>query len=77
MLPMMQERGEHIPPEDSLEVARKIKETYCYTCADIVKVVMICVLFANIFHPFNYKWVMGRFGLPFICSWSNGLGQRG
>lgn len=34
----MQERGEHIPPEDSLEVARKVKESYCYTCSDIVKV---------------------------------------
>ncbi|KAG6525468.1 hypothetical protein ZIOFF_015424 [Zingiber officinale] len=32
-----QERGEHIPPEDSLEVARKVKELYCYTCSDIVK----------------------------------------
>ncbi|PWA78502.1 actin-like ATPase superfamily protein [Artemisia annua] len=34
---LMRERGEHVPPEDSLEVARKIKETYCYTSADIVK----------------------------------------
>ncbi|XP_076960224.1 actin-related protein 3 [Bidens hawaiensis] len=34
---LMRERGEHIPPEDSLEVARKIKETYCYTSSDIVK----------------------------------------
>ncbi|KAH9331351.1 hypothetical protein KI387_003459, partial [Taxus chinensis] len=32
-----QERGENIPPEDSLEVARKVKEAYCYTCSDIVK----------------------------------------
>lgn len=37
----MQERGEHVPPEDSLEVARKIKEMYCYTSSDIVKVVII------------------------------------
>ncbi|XP_074334302.1 actin-related protein 3-like isoform X2 [Apium graveolens] len=34
---LMRERGEHIPPEDSLEVARKVKESYCYTCSDIVK----------------------------------------
>ncbi|XP_031477196.1 actin-related protein 3 isoform X2 [Nymphaea colorata] len=34
---LLKERGEHIPPEDSLEVARKVKETYCYTCSDIVK----------------------------------------
>ncbi|URD91105.1 hypothetical protein MUK42_27196 [Musa troglodytarum] len=34
---LMKERGEHIPPEDSFEVARKVKETYCYTCSDIVK----------------------------------------
>lgn len=40
----MQERGENIPPEDSFEVARKVKETYCYTCSDIVKVVLISIL---------------------------------
>ncbi|KAI8528083.1 hypothetical protein RHMOL_Rhmol12G0123800 [Rhododendron molle] len=34
---LMRERGEHVPPEDSFEVARKVKETYCYTCSDIVK----------------------------------------
>ncbi|XP_022876731.1 actin-related protein 3 [Olea europaea var. sylvestris] len=34
---LMQERGEHVPPEESLEVARKVKEMYCYTCSDIVK----------------------------------------
>lgn len=27
-----------MPPEDSMETARKIKEAYCYTCTDIVKV---------------------------------------
>nr|XP_009774852.1 PREDICTED: actin-related protein 3 isoform X3 [Nicotiana sylvestris] len=31
------ERGEHVPLEDSFEVARKVKEMYCYTCSDIVK----------------------------------------
>ncbi|RVW61671.1 Actin-related protein 3 [Vitis vinifera] len=31
------ERGEHVPPEDSFEVARKVKEMYCYTSSDIVK----------------------------------------
>ncbi|KAE8661513.1 Actin-related protein 3 [Hibiscus syriacus] len=30
------ERGEKVPPEDSFEVARKVKERYCYTCSDIV-----------------------------------------
>ncbi|KAJ3681176.1 hypothetical protein LUZ60_015665 [Juncus effusus] len=34
---LLQERGELIPPEDSFETARKIKEAYCYTCTDIVK----------------------------------------
>ncbi|GMH26091.1 hypothetical protein Nepgr_027934 [Nepenthes gracilis] len=34
---LMRERGENIPPEDSFEVARKVKEMYCYTCSDIVK----------------------------------------
>lgn len=40
----MQERGENIPPEDSFEVARKVKEMHCYTCSDIVKVVLSSVL---------------------------------
>ena len=34
----IQDRGEPVPPEDSLDVARRVKEMYCYTCADIVKV---------------------------------------
>ncbi|KOM30781.1 hypothetical protein LR48_Vigan01g033600 [Vigna angularis] len=34
---LMRERGEKVPPEDSFEVARKVKEMYCYTCSDIVK----------------------------------------
>ncbi|KAK5776641.1 hypothetical protein PVK06_044601 [Gossypium arboreum] len=34
---LMRERGEKVPPEDSFEVARKVKERYCYTCSDIVK----------------------------------------
>ncbi|KAK6139180.1 hypothetical protein DH2020_027077 [Rehmannia glutinosa] len=34
---LMRERGEHVPPEESFEVARKVKEMYCYTCSDIVK----------------------------------------
>nr|XP_033514326.1 actin-related protein 3 isoform X4 [Nicotiana tomentosiformis] len=34
---LMRERGEHVPPEDSFEVAQKVKEMYCYTCSDIVK----------------------------------------
>ncbi|MBA0607561.1 hypothetical protein Godav_019840 [Gossypium davidsonii] len=33
----LQERGEKMPPEDSFEAARKVKEMYCYTCSDIVK----------------------------------------
>jgi actin-related protein 3 len=33
----LQERGEHIPPEESFDVARRVKEMYCYTCSDIVK----------------------------------------
>lgn len=34
-----------MPPEDSFEVARKVKETYCYTCSDIVKVKLLSLLF--------------------------------
>lgn len=34
---LMRERGEPCPPEDAMEVAKKVKEMYGYTCADIVK----------------------------------------
>lgn len=36
---MLRERGENavIPPEDSLEVAKQIKEHHAYVCSDIVK----------------------------------------
>lgn len=34
---LMRERGENVPPEDSFEVARQVKEMYCYTASDIVK----------------------------------------
>ncbi|EFJ18143.1 hypothetical protein SELMODRAFT_420505 [Selaginella moellendorffii] len=34
---LMRERGEPVPPEDSFDVARRVKESYGYTCADIVK----------------------------------------
>ncbi|GAQ82764.1 Actin-related protein Arp2/3 complex subunit Arp3 [Klebsormidium nitens] len=34
---LMRDRGEPVPPEDSLDAARRIKELYSYTCADIVK----------------------------------------
>ncbi|MCO5551035.1 hypothetical protein L7F22_004531 [Adiantum nelumboides] len=33
----VKERGENIPSEDSFDIARRVKEAYCYTCADIVK----------------------------------------
>ena len=34
---MLRERENSIPPEDSLEVAKRIKEMYSYVCPDIVK----------------------------------------
>lgn len=33
----LRERGEPIPPEDSLEVAKRIKEEHCYVGQDLVK----------------------------------------
>jgi actin-related protein 3 len=33
----LRERGEPVPPEDSLEVAKKIKEEFCYVGQDMVK----------------------------------------
>merc|ERR1711916_314616 len=34
---LLRERGEPIPPVDSLEVAKRVKETYCYVCPDVAK----------------------------------------
>lgn len=34
---LMRERGEPIPPEDTLEAARRVKEEHSYVCSDIVK----------------------------------------
>ena len=34
---LMRERGEPVPSEMSMEVARKVKESYCYTCSDLAK----------------------------------------
>lgn len=34
---LMRDRKEPVPPEDSLLVAKAIKERYCYSCRDIVK----------------------------------------
>jgi actin-related protein 3 len=33
----MRDRNEKVPPEDSLEVAKRVKEMYSYVCPDIVK----------------------------------------
>ena len=33
----MRDRGEPVPPEDALNVAKAVKERYCYTCPDLVK----------------------------------------
>jgi len=34
---LMRERGEPIPPSESMEIAKRVKETYSYVCPDIVK----------------------------------------
>ncbi|GAB5356754.1 hypothetical protein AAMO2058_000316100 [Amorphochlora amoebiformis] len=36
ILQFLRDRGENIPPEDQLGVARIIKEKYCYVCKDLV-----------------------------------------
>lgn len=37
VLTLLRERGESIPPAESLEVAKRIKEQYSYVCPDIAK----------------------------------------
>lgn len=34
---LMRERKEPVPPEDSLEVAKRVKEMYSYVCPDLAK----------------------------------------
>ena len=34
---LMRERGEPVPPESALEVARRVKEQHCYVCSDVAK----------------------------------------
>lgn len=34
---LMRERKEPVPAEDSLEVAKRVKEMFCYVCPDLVK----------------------------------------
>jgi len=34
---MLRDRGEPLPADDALTVAKKIKESYCYVCPDLVK----------------------------------------
>jgi len=34
---MLRDRNETFPPDDALTIAKKIKESYCYVCPDLVK----------------------------------------
>lgn len=33
----LRDRGETLPPEDALTIAKQIKESYCYVCPDLAK----------------------------------------
>jgi len=37
MLKTLRDRGEDMPAQEALNIARKIKESYCYICPDMVK----------------------------------------
>lgn len=37
MMQILRDRGEKLPPESAIEVAKQIKEQYCYVCPDLVK----------------------------------------
>merc|ERR1711865_586708 len=34
---LMRERETSIPPDDAMEVAKRVKEQYCYVCPDMAK----------------------------------------
>ena len=46
------ERGEPVPGDLSMDVAQQIKERYCYTCGDLVKVITVLL---TQFGPFLTK----------------------
>lgn len=62
----LRERGEKVPPEMSYEVAKAIKEKYCYVCPDISKEF-------NKYHEDPSKWFKEYQGIhninkkPFTC----------
>lgn len=56
---VMQERGELLPPDDALDIARRVKETYCYTPSDIVKV--LCCL-----EPMSWYYIFLSLYFPMI-----------
>ncbi len=37
VLNQLRDRGENLPPDEALSVAKHIKEEYCYVCPDLVK----------------------------------------
>lgn len=37
ILQQLRDRGENVPPDDALNIAKKIKERYCYVCPNLVK----------------------------------------
>lgn len=37
MIDILRQRGEPLPPDDALNIAKRIKEQYCYVCPDLVK----------------------------------------
>jgi len=37
ILALLRDRNENVPVDDQLIIAKKIKETYCYVCPDLVK----------------------------------------
>jgi short subunit dehydrogenase-like uncharacterized protein len=68
---LMREKRENIPPEDSLEVTRRVKEVYCYIYADIVKEFVVRII-ANmmIWHKKNTKSVSETLK-EIVNRWSN------
>lgn len=58
----LRERGEPVPPEDSLEAAKRIKEECCYVSQDIVK---------------EYGKFDGDPSKYFRCAWRGAGNRRG
>jgi len=60
MINTLRERGEKLPGDEALNIARKIKESYCYICPDMVKEYLKYDKDPTKFRKYEYKNNSGK-----------------